>query len=90
MIMEVEAVSPFTTNSQDTPRETWIYRRPKNPKVAFGTMLAEEEEKLTLPEETMMETKAQDPMESHYAMTEQELEESLRKLLRYAGLDGLE
>ena len=90
MIMEVEAVSPFTTNSQDTPRETWIYRRPKNPKVAFGAMLAEEEEKLTLPEETMMETKAQDPMESHYAMTEQELEESLRKLLRYAGLDGLE
>ena len=90
MIMEVEAVSPFYANSQESPREAWVYRRRRNPKVAFGTMLEEEEGKLTVPVQESSVRKTTDPMESHYALNEQELEESLKKLLQYAGLDGLE
>ena len=90
MIMEVEAVSPFTTNSQGSQRQTIYYRRPKNPSLLFGAMLEEEEEKLTVAPPVYEENQPAEPVESHYALTEQELEESLQKLLRYAGLDGLE
>ena len=52
--------------------------------------LSEEEEKLTVAPPVYEENQPAEPVESHYALTEQELEESLQKLLRYAGLDGLE
>lgn len=95
MIMEVTQVSPYSSSSQDSPRQQVYIRRNRKAPISFGSMLAEEEEKLeaTMPlpvaDEFRSPEKAAVP-ESHYALTEQELEESLAKLLRYAGLDGLE
>lgn len=92
MIMEVKEISPFTSNSQGEARQGFYYQTPRRTTLSFGAMLADEEEKLAAaaPLPRADEFKAPEPMESHYALTEQELEESLAKLLHYAGLDGLE
>ena len=92
MIMEVTPVSPYSTSSQEGQREAFYYQTPRRTSLSFGSMLADEEEKLAVtaavPRADEFKTAA--PQETHYALTEQELEESLAKLLHYAGLDGLE
>lgn len=94
MIMEVKEISPFTSNSQGDQRQGYYYRTPRRTPLSFGAMLADEEEKLQvaepLPRADEFHTAPQEVPVSHYALSEQELEESLAKLLRYAGLDGLE
>ena len=90
MIMEVMPVSP-QMSSQDGQSQTFYYRSPRRTALSFGAMLADEEEKLaTAGVPRADEFRAPEPVESHYAMSEQELEESLQKLLAYAGLNGLE
>ena len=93
MIMEVTQVSPFLSSSQEEPRQTYYYRPARKPSISFGAMLADEEEKLAdtaLPRADEFTAIHRQTEESHYALSEKELEESLQKLLHYAGLDGLE
>ncbi len=92
MIMEVTPVSPYSTSSQEGQREAFYYQTPRRTSLSFGSMLADEEEKLAVTAAVPRadEFKSATPQETHYALTEQELEESLAKLLHYAGLDGLE
>lgn len=92
MIMEVTPVSPYSTSSQEGQREAFYYQTPRRTPLSFGSMLADEEEKLAVPTPLPRADEFRNPAsaETHYALTEQELEESLSKLLRYARLDGLE
>ncbi len=92
MIMEVTPVSPYSTSSQEGQREAFYYQTPRRTALSFGSMLADEEEKLAVTTPIPRADEFRKPVseETHYALTEQELEESLAKLLHYAGLDGLE